>query len=172
MASTYARGDRFARFSTWTSSTYPRTYIPPRFGFRFPVSSTLFCSLSPLLFFSPPLLLQPHAVTRVTKSCLLVQVLGGLLQAPVALLVGAAGTEAGAEEGGPGPPLEEEDGEDDAEAEAEGGFYDEVREAAVPLRIWKIKNAHMREHRSAPQITPDIMWVRYTLLNEGSNLLV
>ena len=59
-------------------------------------------------------------------SRLLLQVLGGLLQAPVALLVGPAGAETGAEEGGPGPPLEEEDGEDDAEAEAEGRFYDEV----------------------------------------------
>ena len=67
------------------------------------------------------------------RSRLLLQVLGGLLQAPVALLVRPASTETGAEEGGPCPPLEEENGEDDAETETEGGFYDEVREAAVPL---------------------------------------
>ena len=66
-------------------------------------------------------------------SRLLLQVLRGLLQAPVTLLVRPAGTEAGAEEGGPRPPLEEENGEDDAETETESGFYNEVREAAVPL---------------------------------------
>ena len=44
-----------------------------------------------------------------------------------------AGTETGADEGGPRAALEKEDGEDDAEADAEGGLDEEVREAAVPL---------------------------------------
>lgn len=62
---------------------------------------------------------------------------GGLLQAGVALLVRAAGTETDADEGGPRPPLEDEDGEDDTEAEAEGGLDEEVGEAAVPLLVEK-----------------------------------
>lgn len=60
---------------------------------------------------------------------------GGLLQGGVALLIRAAGTETDADEGGPRPPLEDEDGEDDTEAEAEGGLDEEVGEAAVPLAI-------------------------------------
>lgn len=60
---------------------------------------------------------------------------GGLLQAAVALLIRAAGTETDADKGGPRPPLEDEDGEDDTEAETEGGLDEEVGEAAVPLAI-------------------------------------
>lgn len=65
--------------------------------------------------------------------CLLLQIPGGLLEVEVALLIGPAGTETGADERGPRPALEQQDGEDDAEAEAEGGLDEEVREAAVPL---------------------------------------
>jgi hypothetical protein len=54
-------------------------------------------------------------------------------EAGVALLVCAAGTEACADEGGPGATLEQEDGEDDAEGQAEGGADQEGGEAAVPL---------------------------------------
>lgn len=64
---------------------------------------------------------------------LVLDVLGGLLQVEVALLIRPAGAEAGADEGGPRAALEDEDGEDDAEADAEGGLDEEVREAAVPL---------------------------------------
>jgi len=68
-------------------------------------------------------------------SLVLADVLGGLLEAGVALLVCAAGAEADTDESGPCPPLEEEDGEDDAEAETEGGLDEEVREAAIPLLV-------------------------------------
>lgn len=61
------------------------------------------------------------------------EVARGLLEADVALLVGAAGAETDTDEGGPRAALEEEDGEDDAEAEAEGGLDEHVGEAAVPL---------------------------------------
>jgi hypothetical protein len=57
------------------------------------------------------------------------------LQAVVALLVGAPRAEADADQGGPGAALEEQDGEDHAEAQAEGGLDDEVGEAAVPLWV-------------------------------------
>lgn len=72
------------------------------------------------------------AVRSERRSCLL-EGARGLLEVVVALLVGAAGTETRAEEDGPGAALEEEDREDDAEAEAEGGLDDEVGEAVVPL---------------------------------------
>lgn len=68
-----------------------------------------------------------------TCSCLLPDLARGLLQAVVALLVCPAGAEARAHDGRPRPALEQEDREDDAEAEAEGGLDQEVREAAVPL---------------------------------------
>lgn len=79
---------------------------------------------------------RPH--TPPTKrlflgSCLLPDLACGLLQAVVALLVCPARTETRADDGGPRPALEQEDREDDAEAEAEGGLDQEVGEAAVPL---------------------------------------
>lgn len=82
--------------------------------------------------------LQPHhgistALATPPALRLVLDVLGGLLQVEVALLVRPAGAEAGADEGGPRAALEDEDGEDDAEADAEGGLDEEVREAAVPL---------------------------------------
>ena len=64
---------------------------------------------------------------------MLLEVPRGLLEAVVALLVRATGAEADADKGRPCSPLEQEDGEDDAEAEAEGGLDEEVGEAAVPL---------------------------------------
>jgi len=54
-------------------------------------------------------------------------------KARIALLVRAAGAEAEADESGPRAALEEEDGEDDAEGEAERGADEEGGEAAVPL---------------------------------------
>ena len=82
--------------------------------------------------------LHPHhgistALANTSALRLVLDVLGGLLQVEVALLVRPAGTETGADEGGPRAALEKEDGEDDAEADAEGGLDEEVREAAVPL---------------------------------------
>lgn len=68
-----------------------------------------------------------------TSSCLDLEIAGCPLEVGVALLVGAAGAEAYAGKGGPGSALEQDDGEDDAEAQAEGGLDEEVREAAVPL---------------------------------------
>lgn len=70
---------------------------------------------------------------RLLGSCLLPDLARGLLQAEVALLVCPAGAEASAHNGRPRPALEQEDREDDAEAEAEGGLDQEVGEAAVPL---------------------------------------
>lgn len=58
-----------------------------------------------------------------------------LLQAPIALLVCATGTEANAHEGRPRAPPEQQDGKDDAEAETEGRFDEHVREATVPLLV-------------------------------------
>jgi hypothetical protein len=75
---------------------------------------------------SIPLLTTP-------SSCLLLDVPRRSLEAGVALLVRPPRTEPGTDEGGERPPLEEQDGEDDAEAEAEGGLDDQVGEAAVPL---------------------------------------
>lgn len=68
-----------------------------------------------------------------TGSCLLPDLACGLLQAVVALLVRPAGAEARTHDGRPRPALEQQDREDDAEAEAEGGLDQEVGEAAVPL---------------------------------------
>ena len=56
-----------------------------------------------------------------------------LLQVEVALLICTAGAKAYAGECRPGPALEQDDGEDDAEAETESGLDEEVREAAIPL---------------------------------------
>lgn len=69
------------------------------------------------------------------SSCgMLPDVPSGLLQTEVALLISAPRAEAQAHDGRPRSPLEQQDGEDDAKAEAQGGFYQEVGEAAVPLR--------------------------------------
>ena len=64
---------------------------------------------------------------------LLLELSSGLLQAVVAFLIGAAGTETDADQGRPGTALEEQNGEDDTEAEAEGRLDDQVGQAAVPL---------------------------------------
>lgn len=68
------------------------------------------------------------------ESCLLPDVPGRLLEARVALLVCAPSAESEAHDGWPRPPLEQQDGEDDAKAESQGGLYQEVGEASVPLR--------------------------------------
>lgn len=68
------------------------------------------------------------------SSCLLPDLPSGLLEAVVALFVGAPRAEAKADDGWPRPPLEKKDREDDAEAEAQGGFYQEVGKASIPLR--------------------------------------
>jgi hypothetical protein len=75
---------------------------------------------------SIPLLTTPN-------SCLLLDVPCRSLEAGVTLLVRPPRTEPGTDERGERPPLEEQDGEDDAKAEAEGGLDDQVGEAAVPL---------------------------------------
>lgn len=69
-----------------------------------------------------------------------------LLQAVVALLVRPPGAESDTDKCGPRPPLEEQDREDDAEAEAEGGLDDQVGQAAVPLlrRMWSAPCAEGR----------------------------
>lgn len=66
---------------------------------------------------------------------MLLQVSRSLLEAKVALLVSPPSTETDTNERRPCPSLEQEDGENDAETEAEGGLDEEVREAAIPLQI-------------------------------------
>lgn len=58
-----------------------------------------------------------------------------LLQAPIALLVCATGTEANTHEGRPCAPPEQQHGKDDAEPETEGRFDEHVRDATVPLLV-------------------------------------
>lgn len=89
-------------------------------------------------------------VFRSRHLCLLPQIPSGLLEVEVALLVCPSGTKAGTDEGRPRSALEQQDGEDDAEAEAEGGFDDEVRQAAIPLRN---------------SVSPITSWHDETLLN-------
>jgi hypothetical protein len=57
----------------------------------------------------------------------------GLLQAVIAFLVGAAGTEADTNKGRPRAAAEEQHREDNTEAEAERGLDEGVGQAAVPL---------------------------------------
>lgn len=56
-----------------------------------------------------------------------------MLQVEIALLICASSTEASADEGGPCSAAEQDNREDDAEAEADGGLDEEVGEAAIPL---------------------------------------
>jgi hypothetical protein len=51
----------------------------------------------------------------------------------VSLLPSTTGTEAEANPGRPGPPLEQQDGEDNTEGQAEGGLDDHGGNGAVPL---------------------------------------
>lgn len=71
----------------------------------------------------------------MTRLGLALEVLRGLLQVPIALLVRPTGSETDTDKGRPRAALKEEDGEDDAESEAEGRLDEEVREASVPLWI-------------------------------------
>ena len=71
----------------------------------------------------------------MTSLGLALEVLGGLLQVPIALLIRPTSSETDTDKGRPRAALEEENGEDDAESEAEGRLDEEVREASVPLRI-------------------------------------
>lgn len=81
-------------------------------------------------------LLATTTTIIIIRSCrLLLQIPRSLLEAEVALLIGPAGTETDADERGPCSSLEQEDGEDDAETEAEGRLDEEVGKAAVPLGI-------------------------------------
>jgi hypothetical protein len=66
-----------------------------------------------------------------------------LLQAEVALFVGATGAEANTGKGWPCSPLEEEDGENNTESESKGGLDEEVRETAVPLRAKSASQYHI-----------------------------
>lgn len=61
------------------------------------------------------------------------EVPGSLLEVPVAFLIRPTGTEAGTDEGGPRAALKKEDGEDNAESDAEGGLDKKVGDASVPL---------------------------------------
>ena len=79
---------------------------------------------------------NPEVVSRshvTIRLWLLLDVLGCLFEAKVALLVRPTSSKPNTYERRPRPPLEQEDGEDDAETEAEGGLDQEVREAAIPL---------------------------------------
>lgn len=69
------------------------------------------------------------------NSCLPPDLPSRLLQARVALLVRPPRAKAQSNDGRPRSPLEQQDGENDTETEAEGGFYHEVGEAPVPLCI-------------------------------------
>ena len=64
---------------------------------------------------------------------LFLEIASGNFQIDVALLVGSTGTEASANKGRKCSSFEQEDREDDAEAETNGRFDNEVREAAIPL---------------------------------------
>jgi len=66
-------------------------------------------------------------------SGLYLQVLACLFQGKVTLLIGPSGTEPNTDKGGPRAAFEHENGEDDAEAEAEGGLDEEIRETTIPL---------------------------------------
>lgn len=79
------------------------------------------------------LYIETWSATDPPPLCLLLQIPCRLLQAEVALFVCAAGTESDADECRPGAALEEEDRENDAKTEAEGGLDEEVGQAAVPL---------------------------------------
>lgn len=74
-----------------------------------------------------------NALPRFHYSCLLPDVPRRLLKARVALFVCASAAESEAHDGWPRPALEQQHGKDDAETKAKGRFYQEVREAAVPL---------------------------------------
>lgn len=77
-----------------------------------------------------------HFSFSSTNLCrLLLQVSCSLLEAEVALLVGTAGTETNTDERGPCSSLEQKDGKDNTETEAEGRLDEEVREAAIPLAV-------------------------------------
>jgi hypothetical protein len=89
-------------------------------------------------FFSPSVSTRRFALSHRYSLCLLLlEVPRSLLEAKVALLVGAAGAKAKADESWPRAAAEDEHGKDDAEAEADGGFDEQVREAAVPLFVEK-----------------------------------
>lgn len=70
---------------------------------------------------------------HICSSCLLPDLSSGLLQAVVALFVRPSRAETSSDDGRPRSPLEQQDGKDDTETQAEGGFYQEVGEASVPL---------------------------------------
>ena len=101
-----------------------------------------------MILFQPFIFLQQHPiqVSQSTNSSLIRSTIIPWLQrlclvllalsneTRVALLICATGTETGADESRPCAALEEEDGEDNAEGEAEGGADEKGGEAAVPLR--------------------------------------
>ena len=77
----------------------------------------------------------------VFRSCLrFLEIAGRLFQAVVALFICPASTETNTNDSRPCPALEKNDGEDDAESETERGFDDEVREAAIPLKLKRKTN--------------------------------
>lgn len=68
-----------------------------------------------------------------------------LLQAVIALFMRASCTKAQSNKCRPRPPLEEENGEDNAKAQAESRFYQEVGEAVIPLAHSKSAPAFFRD---------------------------
>lgn len=82
-----------------------------------------------------PVPLTPRSSLQCIYSCLLPDVPGSLLEARVAFLVCASAAKSQAHNGWPRPPLEQQDGEYDAEAEAQGRFDQQVGETPVPLRL-------------------------------------
>jgi hypothetical protein len=111
--------------------------------------------------------LCPYVVCFTSKSirparhylCGLLEVPGSLLQARVALFVGAAGTEADSDKGRPCAALEQENGEDDAETEAEGGLDEEVGQAAIPLEE-TISFSNNGVSRAAADVLRVVRWIR------------
>lgn len=69
------------------------------------------------------------------SSCLLPDLSSSLLQAVVALFIRPPCAKTCSNDGRPRSPFEQQDGKDDTETQAEGGFYQEVGEASVPLCI-------------------------------------
>lgn len=110
----------------------------PHFSFSFiNLLFFFFLKFSPTLLQAVALYLRAHCSLGCCLYRGLLQVSGGLLQVEVALLVGSSGPETGTQVRGPGSSLEQENGEDDAESETEGGLDEEVGEAAIPLLVEK-----------------------------------
>lgn len=73
----------------------------------------------------------PFGLLQIQRLCLVLFALSN--ETRVALLIRATSTKTGTDESRPCAALEEENGEDHAEGEAEGGADEEGGEAAVPL---------------------------------------